>query len=182
MKLKILEEAGFKHALLGISLSYNQPFETEDAINKVYERAKKLAVLHGGHDKFLEHIMIWMDVTDTRYWWIEADTYRISTKQSESTIHTLMKQPLSQENFELSIPEEYLNYLNMLIKTRQFKRIKHDLPEGYLQRRIWLMSYKTLKNVLLQRHNHVLDNWHNFVTEIYKQIEHPEFLPQLDKK
>ena len=56
------------------------------------EISEKLHDKDEGHNKFLESIIIWAEVTAPRYWWQEADTYRLSTKQSESTMHTLIEE------------------------------------------------------------------------------------------
>ena len=82
-----LEEAGYQSALFGLSLNKNQPLENMPDV------AKKLCNKSGGHNKFLESIIIWLDVTAPRYWWQDADTYRLSTKQSQSTNHTILKRP-----------------------------------------------------------------------------------------
>ncbi len=75
MKTKLLHEHGSQEALLGLSLSY----DSEPNI-KV---ANQLAHKQGGHNKFLESIVVWLDITAPRYWWQEFDTYRIGiTKQS----------------------------------------------------------------------------------------------------
>ena len=181
MKLKILEEAGFRHALLGISLSYNRPFETEDDINKVYETAKKLAHKEGGHNKFLESISVWLDIVAPRYWWQQFATYRIGiTCNSESTMHTIMKRQLSEDDFENPLPD-IIDFINEYINEKDFETVKSNLPEGFLQRRIIALNYKVLRHMILQRKNHKLKEWRYFISEIYKQIEHPEFLSELEK-
>lgn len=177
MHVNILSEHGYEEAILGFSLSYNTSIERTQQI------LPKYAFGVPGESKFLESIVIWMDVTAPRFWWQEADTYRISTKQSESTMHTLCKKPLSQDNFEYPIVEDYLNDLNIFLqgfrdKIPEFsiQRLKNHLPEGFLQRRIWCMSYKTLQNIYNQRKNHRLPQWHFFLDEVMKQVQHPEFV------
>ena len=68
------------------------------------------------------------------------------------------------------------------MKKEVLLKIKKKLPEGFLQRRMWKMSYKTLRNIILQRHNHVLPHWPKFIEDVLKQVDHPEFLPSIDKK
>lgn len=58
---------------------------------RIIEEAGRLFEKDGGHNKFLESVILWLDVNAPLYWWTEADTYRLSTKQSESTMHTLEK-------------------------------------------------------------------------------------------
>lgn len=170
MKVQKISEYGYDEALLGLSLSFNS------GMDKMPERARKLAHKHGGHNKFLEMIMIWMDVTAPRMWWQQADTYRISTKQSESTMHTLMKKLPDQENFIRPIPLTLLCLLRSYIREGNFTTAKDILPEGFLQRRIWLVSYKTFQNMYFQRKTHKLPEWSKFLDTIVEQLDHPEFV------
>jgi len=174
MKISVLRESGYDEALLGISLSYNAPIES------MPQRALKLAHLGGGHSKFLESIMVWIDITASRKWWSQFDTYRMVTKQSESTMHTILKQPLTQEDFNSPIPEGWLEHLNQLIGDRKLEELKDLLPEGFLQRRIVCTSYKTLQNIHAQRHTHKLTEWHTFCEKIIHGVGHPEFIGKLD--
>jgi len=173
MKVQILREAGYDEAMLGITLSHGASLE------RAKEIAPKLALKQGGHNKFLESIMVWIDVTAPRYWWAQADTYRISTKQSESTMHTIMKRPLTQDDFARPIPDDTLKILNWMIEDKEFEYLKTLLPEGFLQRRIWLISYKTLQNIVSQRHNHRLYEWEYFCAEVVNQLEHPGFIQEV---
>jgi len=128
-----------------------------------------------------------MNVDFPRMIWQEADTYRIATKQSESTIHTITKRNLEQIDFEYPIFEVTLEQINLLIeewrnlenakdKKEVFLRIKNNLPEGFLQRRIWCMSYKTFQNMYHQRIGHKMPQWKEFLEIILSQLEHPEFI------
>jgi len=183
LKTIVLKEAGHDEAALGFSLSYNS----------TVERAKQLfpsfAFKQGGENKFLESIMIWLDVTAPRFWWQEADTYRVGTsKQSESTMHTISKKPLTDADFEYPLEGEVLWELNNSIrwyndpviqgeeKKMYLAYIKNQLPEGFLQRRIWTMNYKGLQNMYNQRKNHRLPQWYYFFGELFTQLEHKEFI------
>lgn len=188
MKVKILNECGYEEALFGLGLSYGL---TEDSDIQVLEENQELAdklvgtsykvvYKEGGHNKFLESIQVWLDVTAPRYWWSEADTYRVgSTKQSASTMHTLLKKPFTQDMFENSIPLEYLAYLEKMRIEKDFTSIKNLLPEGFLQRRIWNVNYKVLRNILSQRRFHRLVQWNYFCMEIYKNINHPSYFKDI---
>lgn len=184
MKVKVLSEHGYEEAMLGISLSYNSTTERAKQI------APNLAHKQGGHAKFLESMYVWLDVTLPRCVWQEADTYRISTKQSESTMHTITKRKLTADDFEDGeIYHRTLDYLNGLISLYKenkdketFLRIKYSLPEGFLQRRIWCMSYKTLQNVYYQRINHRMPQWKNMLQVVLSELEHPEFIVKNNEK
>lgn len=172
ISVNLLKESGFDEAMLGISLSFNAPVENMPA------RAEKLAMKGMGHSKFLESMMVWIDVRAPRYFWQEADTYRISSKQSQATMHTLTKKPLCQGDFAGGVPDQWIEDLNAKILAGDLFGAKRLLPESFLQRRIWCMSYKTLQNIVQQRKNHRLEEWREFCQEILKQVEHPSFLDQ----
>ena len=185
-----LEEAGYNSALVG--LSFNKKKDPAEMV-KV---AGKLAFLDHGHNKFLESIIVWLEVKGPRYFWQEADTYRISTKQSESTMHTLVEELLvvniddgaavdkyMSENFEPgSCSVETLKAIQAAARENDYVGIKRLLPEGFLQKRIWCMSYKTLANIIIQRRHHRLGHWQRFITQALGQVEHSEILPALKKR
>lgn len=176
MKAIVRLEAGYEPALFGMSLSHSLDSEYGAVTEKMVSRSGKLAPKQGGHNKFLESIMLWIDVVAPRYWWQQADTYRMSTKQSESTMHTITKKPLDQEHFAHPVPPSWLAELNGLIMSEDWERAKSLLPESFLQRRMWLMSYKTLQNIINQRGAHRLPDWRAFIGQVLEQVEHPEFL------
>ena len=169
--VKKLEEAGYNSALVGLSLNKNkQPQDMDDV-------AFTLSDKDYGHNKFLEHMYVWLLVRAPRYWWSEADTYRMSTKQSQSTIHTVMKNLLKFEDFEDGdIYHEDLVSLNNLINEKEFLILKKKLPEGFMQTREWCLSYKTLSNIFTQRATHKLPHWHEFIRQVLDQVQYPEFL------
>lgn len=175
MQVKVLKECGYEESALGFSLSYNSTVE------RAKEIFPKFAWGKSGETKFLESIYLWIDIDASLYWWIEADTYRISTKQSESTMHTLNKRKLNKNDFENGISFIELMIINYYIGRYNKKKIEIDelkkhLPTGFLQRRIWVINYRTLQLIYEQRHNHKLPQWRYFCDEILSQIEHPEFI------
>lgn len=105
MDVKILNEAGFEEALLGIAT--NKKKYDRDMTNV----ATHLSKAGGGHDKFLEMIHVWIDYTTTRSIHQQIDTYRVGvTKSSESTHHMLIEDVLNScidylkiENFFKSV-------------------------------------------------------------------------------
>jgi hypothetical protein len=190
MFVKKVDEAGYDAALHGLAHNKKQP------VAKMSKVAQKLADMDGGHNKFLESIYVWLDVRAPRYWWQEADTFRLSTKQSESTMHTLTEELLEidinstrsikafiEENFEPdSCPIETLRDIYAAARDKDIIGIKKRLPEGFLQTRMWCMNYKTLRNVILQRRSHRLPHWKDFIRQTLEIVEHPELLPSLTRK
>jgi len=183
-------EAGYDAALAGLAHNKKQEPERMETV------ARKLAGLDGGHNKFLESIMVWLDVRAPRYWWQEADTFRLSTKQSESTMHTLTQELLAinvsdpdsvdafiADNFEPgSCSRDTLRWIYEAAQAKDILALKRRLPEGFLQKRMWCMSYKTLRNIILQRRTHRLPHWQAFISQTLAQVDHADLLPGLERK
>lgn len=182
MKVNILNECGLQSSMLGLGLShgltstisYSEVLTDKDLLKKLEGIANVLYRKDGGHNKFLESIVVWIDILAPRYWWQEFDTYRVGmTKQSESTIHTIAHKHFTQDDFERGISESTLNYLNKLVTQRDFIQLKAELPEGFLQRRIVCTNYKALRTIIIQRRQHKLIEWRVFVDSILEQARCP---------
>ncbi|MDD5263266.1 MAG: hypothetical protein PHU43_00300 [Candidatus Bipolaricaulis sp.] len=171
MRVDVLEEHGYESALLGLSLSYRQEPERMAAV------ARRLRFLGEGHNKYLESIVVWLDMTAPRYFWQQFDTYRVGvTKQSESTMHTLTSRPLAQDDFAHPVPPEYLDHLNRLIAANDWEEAKAGVPESLLQRRVVCLNYMVLQRMIRQRKTHRLPEWHLFVARVLEAVQHPELL------
>jgi hypothetical protein len=174
MKIKVIkiEETSIEPALFGLSLNKKQPLEN------MYEVAKRLCDKDKGHNKFLEHIVTFFDITAPRFFWQEFDTFRIGvSKQSESTMHTILKDgKLTPENFDDIIPLPILDRVNQKIVEGDLLGVKNILPEGFLQRREVMMSYKTIRHINVQRFNHRLHHWQEFLKCVKEQLDHPELI------
>lgn len=188
MRVRLMKEFGYEEALFGIGLSYGKvsgyvtPEEAmrHDEWSRLCELAPQLALYGaGGHDKFLRQIGVILDITAPLYWWKQMDTYKVSTvAQSESTMHTLMKKPVTKDCFEFGqVPDYYVNFLEDLRKDGDFDKLNACLPQSWLQRRIWTGNYAVLKNIILQRDNHKLPEWKFFLDAIFPALGHPELLP-----
>lgn len=175
MKINLMNSSGLDCSLFGLGLSFalTLPYACwhdvpEETKRRLYEIAEKLCTRDGGENKFLRQCMYVWSVEAPRYWWIEADTYKVATvAQSASTMHTIMHRELTQEDFETPIPTDHLYHLNRLIakyketkSEEAFLKLKNDLPEGFLQRRVWSLSLANMKNIYHQRKRHRLPQWH----------------------
>jgi len=171
MQVRVLEEAGYKWAMLGLSLSFRQDPDRMDSV------AMRLAHKGDGHNKYLEQMVVWLDIVGPRYWWQQFDTYRVGvSKQSESTMHTITKRPLTQEDFEHPIPKGWLDELNRLIEAEDWRRVKELLPESFRQRRIVCTNYLALQRMVRQRRDHRLPEWWEFIVELVPQLKRPELV------
>lgn len=94
------------------------------------------------HAKVLRGIIVYAEINAPRYWWAEADTYRVGTERlsSESTMHIQGKG----------------------MNTEDLIKMKSELKEGTMQRRIQFFSYQSLRRIYQQRRNHRLPHWHIF--------------------
>lgn len=192
MKVDVLKVDGIKEALLGMGLSYGLTsdkniIDMEDAklAGRLTKICEKCARRGNGEDKFLRMIQIWADITAPRFWWAEFDTYKVGTVAlSESTMHTLGKRPLEQEDFEGRLPFVLLALLNARTCTPGYtiEAKKELLPEGFLQRRIVNFNYAVFAKMIRQRRNHRLPQWHYFLNKIYYGLPMQEFLPPLTEE
>jgi len=171
IKVEVLGEYGIVFALRGLALSYDSEPSMKVANN--------LAFKGDGHNKFLESIDVWVEATLPRYMWQQYDTYRIGvTKQSQSTMHTILRKPVSQENFSGYVYPSTIKRLNRDIKGKKFDTVKDNLPESFLQKRVIKVDYKTLQSMERQRRSHKLKAWQEVLDSILEQVEHPEWLQE----
>lgn len=186
MKVKVLEEHGHDLALRGMAYSFkDRATEVESWWEAQRVRAEKRAPLlagkGGGHDKFLESIVVYIDVEASRAWWSEFDTYRVgTTKQSESTMHTLAKRAPTREDFEEGTDPYIIDVFKTIWSDVKgdVTKLKMNLPEGFLQRRLVCTNYKVLQNICWQRAGHRLKFWDQFIESVRAQLKRPEYLEQ----
>ena len=187
MRVVVVDEYGFDAALFGLGLSHGVTsgksvihFENNilsSEYKKMEEVAIKLANKDGGHNKFLRQISVWLDITAPMYWWKEFDTYKVATTaQSESTMHTLLKNPITQECFEHPITEATIGRLEGLRLAKDFYKLVNELPQGWLQRRIVSCNYAVLRNIIEQRRGHKLPEWRVFIDSVIDGVDSPVFL------
>lgn len=199
VNFQTIEIAGFAPAIAGM----RHPLKSYDKADSAYDEdgnlhiglndynlAKKLCEAGSPeHAKFLRQISIWVNITAPRFWWTEFDTYKIgTTANSQSTMHTLIKDGIQEENIYFTFGEDeelneaMHNYLNTLgeliafyktleageIKEQYFEKIKAMLPEGFIQTRMVSLNYQVLRTMYNQRKNHRLSGWNtDFVNWIY---------------
>ena len=145
-------------------------------------------LIKGGseHRKFLRQIFVSVDITAPLFWWKEADTYKIGTvANSTSTMHKIMSKPFSLDMFEIddfdevemADFEEVLRicnkYRNLYLEYKDggwdetakkyWKALIRILPESWLQTRTITMNYEVIRNIVHQRANHKLTEWHKFI-------------------
>ena len=139
-------------------------------------------LIKGGpeHRKFLRMIHVQFDIRMPRYFATQLDTYKVGTvKNSSSTMHLITKRELTIDDFTADgyarfdlentiipiINKHIRNYNEGIVdKSDSFRAIKQLLPESFMQKATYDMTYETLLNIYHQRKNHRLPEWHVFCT------------------
>lgn len=199
VNFQTIEIAGFAPAIAGM----RHPLKSYDKADSAYDEegnlhigkndyllAKRLCEAGSPeHAKFLRQISVWVNITAPRFWWTEFDTYKIgTTANSQSTMHTLMRDGIKEEDIYFYFGEDelanqamrdYLIAINDLIelyktleikeiKEQYFEKIKAMLPEGFIQTRMVSLNYQVLRTMYNQRKNHRLSGWNtDFVNWIH---------------
>lgn len=157
----LLEIGGFASALKALRLPFGKQHRSairKELTNKVKdfisygsevlvsdEDIKLLSTLvrrGDEHSKVLRGISVWCEIKAPRYFWQEMDTYRVGCERlsSESTMH-IQGRGLSED---------------------ELVALKENMPEGTMQKRIWMFSYQTLRRIYFQRKDHRLPQWRKF--------------------
>lgn len=123
--------------------------------------------------KFLHQIAIDAVIEAPRYVWQELDAYKVAT--SRSSCSTMLYRDLTPDDFidrDVShVVLEDLNTLGRYYRDGGMKdydlviKMKRRLPEGYLQRAGYHMSYETALSMFRQRRNHRLPEWRSTTTQ-----------------
>lgn len=190
VNFQTVEIAGFISAIAGMRhplKSYDKAdSQIDDQGNLVigqsdYDLAKRLCQAGSPeHAKFLRQIEVWVNITAPRFWWQEEATYKIgTTENSQSTMHTLIRDGVKYEDIDFYFTENekannamhnYLDAINEVIevyktleagetKELYFEKIKAMLPEGFIQTRMVSLNYEVLRNMYRQRKSHRLRGW-----------------------
>ena len=158
--IRLIELAGFVSALQALRLPYGLECRSEMQTNiqqtnnaffllyqgisddKDEDLLKSLIRRGDEHAKVIRGIVAYVEINAPRYMWQEFDTYRIGreTLASESTMH-MQGKGLSEE---------------------ELVKMKNELPEGTMQKRIVMLSYQTLRRIYKQRRKHRLPHWREF--------------------
>ena len=212
-KFKTLEVAGWIPALKGMRnplKSYSRIDSYIGSDNHIvigpndYDLARRLIIGGPPHRKFLRQICVWVDISAARFWWNEFDTYKIGTSaNSESTMHTLLKEPITLDMFEFDtnlesdilalastyVFEEYINGLedtrkyiadltDIKLKNKYLSLLKSMLPESFIQTRTVCLNYEVLSNMYYWRKDHRLPQWNTDFVNWIKTLPYNEFITQ----
>ena len=161
--IKLIELSGFVSALQALRLPYGlecrshswsrmlPKFSPDDDfvlqtgfnLNEKDEDLLKSLIRRGDeHAKVIRGIVAYVEINAPRFLWQEFATYRIGCEvlASESTMH-MQGKGLSEE---------------------ELVKMKNELKEGTMQKRIVMLSYQTLRRIYKQRRKHRLPHWREF--------------------
>jgi hypothetical protein len=156
---------------------------------------KTLVKAGSDHAKFMRQIQVWFDINLPRYIWSQFDTYSYFTSNSCSTMHKLMYENITNENFDnsvvmhevlLALEELQIAYKkakedkNRAEQIRYLETAKQILPEGWLQKRTINTNYANILNMYRQRHNHPMKIWGMFLEELVAKLPYFEYLCDIE--
>lgn len=165
MRIETLEIAGLRSALEALRLPFNkEPRSILDYKLCIHRNGDKLRVMHMStidadqrdlelmstlvkrgdeHAKVMRGIIVWAEITAPIYLWCELETYRIGHERlsSESTMHGVAKG----------------------LTGDALVRVKSELPMGTMLKKVDYFSYQALRRIVIQRHDHRLPEWRQFV-------------------
>ena len=98
------------------------------------------------HAKVVRGINVWAKITAPVFFWAEAECYRAGHERlaSESTMHIDCRG----------------------LTGRELQEAKAAIPMGKELTKVDMFSYQTLRRIVVQRHNHRLPEWHQFIAWI----------------
>jgi hypothetical protein len=150
----------------------------------------KLAKAGGSHAKWMRQVMVCVDINAPLYWWKEMDQYKFIVTNSESTMHTIQRKPMTKELFSLDTPDERYNFMEesilecleklreIFLKTKDrsvWKYLIELLPSGWMQKRTTTLNYATIANAYHDRKGHRLSEWQEF-REWAESLPYSEFI------
>lgn len=144
---------------------------------------------NNAHRKFIRQILVSVDITAPLYFWSEFDTYKVGTvANSESTMHTILKDKISFDNFDKLFAydrgmflADIINEINRIKESThddltKLRMIKQILPTGWLQKRHITFNYEVIRTIYHQRKNHRLCEWNEAFVEWVKGLPYAEEL------
>ena len=170
MKIKLINSIDESN----LALSYNKKQNPKN-MKKV---ANLLAHRELGHNKFLNFIVVFLEIEAPRYWWQQFDAYKVGiTSSSNSTMHTLMQDIEGDCSYLFATDDKkFIKYIVEKIKNADsIEEAKSYLPECFLQKRLIVTNYRALRNMYQQRKNHNLPEW-KFFCNFLKTLKDSQYI------
>ncbi len=209
MEIKTVKVVGFEPSLMGMRAPYKSYDKSDTDLSQEdgeefqlgdsdYSLAERLCKAGRNHRKFMRMWYVYADITAPRFFLSEFDTHRFGVeKNSESTVHTLYKEDITDSLFEFDFensPEcavtamraaqDALRELQGKFKAASdpkeknyYRRLmKQILPESFLQRRFVCINYEALRHMYEERKSHRLPEWNKIFVDWVKTLPYNEFI------
>ena len=149
------------------------------------------------HRKFMRQIFVSMDLTAPVFLWKEINTYKIfTTENSTSTMHTIKNENIDLKRFEtddyepslliddVTVGEKINDFIEFLEKVRKtyletgderyWKELIRWCPSSWLQTRTFTFNYENAYNMIKQRENHKLSEWHWIINKALMKLPYAD--------
>jgi hypothetical protein len=139
--------------------------------NRHFSRACKLAdsPIGSGHSNFLSGILVSANITATIKWWEQFQRYHFKQiVSSMSTMHRLRAMLIDgTARFHPLVDHEAIERVTQLARMGDGSEVSDEAlaytcPAGLLLTARITTNYLQLKTIYNQRHNHKLEEWHDF--------------------
>lgn len=141
-----------------------------------------LSKMGGGHDNFLNGIIVQFDLTFSIKAWVEAERYHfLDFVSSQSTMHRISKMDIKSQCNEyvhpatINVVESLLDIYNQDPTPDNYLKLLYNIPTGLRYTARMTTNYRQLKTIYAQRKNHRLPEWREFCKWI-ETLPHSEFI------
>lgn len=177
------EVTGWETAVKAIGLSYAESFEKTDHAKSVAKMLLR-GGLHSGEGNFLSGVNVSMMVNASLKWWQQAQRYHwFQIVMSQSVMHSIAHKRLDQMEFTPETPKEAIKAFGEIVEAHHNGGIDrlnliYSVPSGFKEKARVSTNYLQLMNMVKQRENHTLPEWHQFCDEV-KGMPHMDELLNL---
>lgn len=187
IKVENVIVAGVNQAMYGCRLSHGSTERMDSSFYRFGDNdltlAKRLYNAGTDHSAFLRQIQVWFRLTAPVFFWKHWDKYKWVNRfeneieeRSESVMHGIMKEELTQVNFNKPVPKVVLDVLNSYRERGQFEELVNCLPQGFLQERQINTNLAVVLEMVKQRKRHRLVEWSEFVRQVRSFVYIDNFL------
>ena len=163
---------------------YPMSVDTEACNSYVTQTVLNLATSKqgGGHDNFLNGIVVQFDLKFTIKAWTEAERYHfLDFVSSQSTMHRITKFDIAANCIEYVTPtiiaevQRLVDVYNENTTAENYLAVLYNVPVGFQLTARMTTNYRQLKTIYTQRKNHRLPEWRK-LCEWINTLPHSEFI------
>lgn len=162
-------------------MSWDSEHKSDSTLNEVGDADRKLmlklAKAGSDHSAAFRQVVVHFEMTATRGFLQHMAKYRMGVEcYSTSLMHVGLRQEYKQEMFRHPIPPLLLNELNLKAQEKDLEALTNIMPEGYEQRRAYMMSYPAMRSIYQSRKAHRKPEWREFLEQLLDLVAYPEFI------